>query len=154
MKIWITIAEFMGTDNEFTTDVYALTSAQEAGNHASSLIADMMVGMGIEEEIDPTSTWELEGDGWFYRVRVEEHEIGDVVPEPKTNLKTFAVDIEWDTDDEIECDDDDEEDMLGLPSWVEIPSDVDEDDIADYLSDVFGFCVFGFEIVHAQQLKK
>ena len=24
----------MGTDNEFTTDVYAMASAQEAGNHA------------------------------------------------------------------------------------------------------------------------
>lgn len=147
MKIWLTIAECMGTDNEFTTDVYAMTSAQEAGNHASALIADMMVAMGIDEDIDVTSKWELEGDGWFYRVRCEEHEIGDVAFEPKSNLKTFAVDIEWDTDGE-------DADMIGLPSWVEIPSYVDEDDIADYLSDVFGFCVIGFEIEHAQQPKK
>ena len=108
MKIWLTIAECMGTDNEFTTDVYAMTSAQEAGNHASALIADMMVAMSIDEDIDVTSNWELEGDGWFYRVRIEEHEIGDVALEPKNNLKTFAVDIEWDTDDE--CYDDDEDD--------------------------------------------
>lgn len=148
MKIWLTIAECMGTDNEFTTDVYAMTSAQEAGNLASALISDMMVAMSIDEDIDVTSEWELEGDGWFYRVRIEEHEIGDVALEPKSNLKTFAVNIEWDTDGE------DADDIIGLPSWVEIPSDVDEDDIADYLSDVFGFCVFGFEIEHAQQPKK
>lgn len=147
MKIWLTIAECMGTDNEFTTDVYAMASAQEAGNHASALIADMIVAMGIDEDIDVTSKWELEGDGWFYRVRIEEHEIGDVALEPKSNLKTFAMDIEWDTDGE-------DADMIGLPSWVEIPENVDEDDIADYLSDVFGFCVFGFEIEHAQQPKK
>lgn len=147
MKIWLTIAECMGTDNEFTTDVYAMASAQEAGNHASALISDMMFAMGIDEDIDVTSKWELEGDGWFYRVRIEEHEIGDVALEPKSNLKTFAMDIEWDTDGE-------DADMIGLPSWVEIPSYVDEDDIADYLSDVFGFCVFGFEIEHAQQPKK
>lgn len=153
MKIWLTIAECMGTDNEFTTDVYAMTSAQEAGNHASALIADMMVAMGIDEDIDVTSEWELEGDGWFYRVRIEEHEIGDVAFEPKSNLKTFAVDIEWDTDGEG-YDDEEDEDMLGLPSWVEIPSYVDDDEIADYLSDVFGFCVIGFNIEHAQQPKK
>jgi hypothetical protein len=153
MKIWLTIAECMGTDNEFTTDVYAMTSAQEAGNHASALIADMMVTMGIDEDIDVTSNWELEGDGWFYRVRIEEHEIGDVALEPKNNLKTFAMNIEWDTDDEC-YDDEEDDDMLELPSWVEIPADVDEDDIADYLSDVFGFCVIGFEIEHAQQTKK
>ena len=38
----------------------------------NSLIEAMYDG---EQEIDPTRYWELEGDGWFYRVRVEEHEV-------------------------------------------------------------------------------
>ena len=42
---------------------------------ASSLIADMIEKMDLDRNIDPTATWELEGDGWFYRVRVEGHEI-------------------------------------------------------------------------------
>ena len=53
--------------------------------------------------------------------------------------KAYAVDIVWDTDGE------DEED-LGLPSRVEIPFFVDDDEIADYLSDEYGYCVFGFNI--------
>lgn len=53
--------------------------------------------------------------------------------------RAYAVDIDWDTDGE------DEED-LGLPSRVEIPFFVDDDEIADYLSDEYGYCVFGFNI--------
>ena len=74
MKFWLTIAECMGTDGEFSSEVYPSKSAQEAGEMASSLIADMIETMYVEEDIDPTATWELEGDGWFYRVRVEEFE--------------------------------------------------------------------------------
>ena len=53
--------------------------------------------------------------------------------------RAYAVDIVWDTDGE------DEED-LGLPSRVEIPFFVDDDEIADFLSDEYGYCVFGFNI--------
>lgn len=53
--------------------------------------------------------------------------------------RAYAVDIVWDTDGE------DEED-LGLPSRVEIPFFVDDDEIADHLSDEYGYCVFGFNI--------
>ena len=53
--------------------------------------------------------------------------------------RAYAVDIVWDTDGE------DEED-LGLPSRVEIPFFADDDEIADYLSDEYGYCVFGFNI--------
>ena len=73
MKIWITIAECMGTDGEFSSEVYPSTSEQSAGETAVHLISDM--AMGMDEDIDPYTNWELEGDGWFYRVRVEEHEI-------------------------------------------------------------------------------
>ena len=76
MKIYLTIAECLGTDNEFSSEVFVSKSEQEAGEMASSLIADMIETMyDGEQEIDPTRYWELEGDGWFYRVRVESYEI-------------------------------------------------------------------------------
>ena len=135
MKIYLTIAESLGTDNEFSTEVFASMSKQEAGEMASSLIADMIEKMyDGEQEIDPTATWELEGDGWFYRVRVEEAEIP---VEVKRTPKRFASNISWDTESET---------IYDLPSLVEIPECVDDDNIADYLSDVFGFTVMSFVI--------
>ena len=75
MKLYLTIAECLGTDNEFTSEVHVSKTPQEAGETASSLIADMIETMDMDRNIDPTKVWELEGDGWFYRVRNEEHEI-------------------------------------------------------------------------------
>ncbi len=49
----------------------------------------------------------------------------------------LVSDIVWDTDGE------DTED-LELPTQVEVPLCVDEDDIADYLSDRYGYCVESF----------
>ena len=94
----------------------------------------MIETMSMGDDIDPYTNWELEGDGWFYRVRWEEQDF----PAP-ANPRAYAVDIDWDTDGE------DEED-LGLPSRVEIPFFVEDDEIADYLSDEYGYCVFGFNI--------
>lgn len=134
MKLYLTIAECLGTDGEYTSEVYPATSAQEAGEMCSSLIADMIETMDLDRNIDPTATWELVGDGWWFRVRWEEQDF----PSP-ANPRAYAVDIEWDTDGE------DEED-LGLPSRVEIPFFVEDDEIADYISDEYGYCVFGFNI--------
>lgn len=52
-----------------------------------------------------------------------------------------AVNIQWDTDG-------DEEVLVSLPTEVEIPETIAEDDdvISDWLSDQFGFCHFGFGI--------
>ena len=47
----------------------------------------------------------------------------------------IAINIDWDYDD------DDDQD---LPTEVEIPDDVEDDEIADYLSDEYGFCVRSF----------
>lgn len=74
MKIWIVIAETLGTDGEFYSEVYLNKTGQEAGEFASSLIADMAETMGIED-IDPTTVWEIGGNEWFYRVRIEEQEV-------------------------------------------------------------------------------
>ena len=51
----------------------------------------------------------------------------------------LATNIKWDTDGDIEILDD-------LPTEVDIPYDMEEDEICDYLSDEYGYCVFGFDI--------
>lgn len=53
-----------------------------------------------------------------------------------------AYDIQWDVDE----DEDREEILAQLPTEMEIPNDVDEEDVADYLSDQTGFCHFGFKL--------
>lgn len=52
-----------------------------------------------------------------------------------------AINIKWDVDTEEELED--------LPTEIEISNNIDiEDDvISDYLSDVTGFCHYGFELV-------
>ena len=55
-----------------------------------------------------------------------------------------AVNIEWclDNDDYINLN---EQDIL-LPTEVDIPYGVEEDEVADYLSDEYGYLVNSFEI--------
>lgn len=58
-----------------------------------------------------------------------------------------ATNIKWDTDG-------DEELLKELPSEIQIPNEVAEnadrddyeDDISDYISNVTGFCHYGFEL--------
>lgn len=49
-----------------------------------------------------------------------------------------AVNIEWDIDEDIVD--------ASLPREVELPRDMHEDEIADYLSEEYEFCVFGFDV--------
>lgn len=52
-----------------------------------------------------------------------------------------AINIQWDTDG-------DEELLKDLPTEVKIPTGMwDEDEISDWLSDEFGFCYFGYDLV-------
>lgn len=51
-----------------------------------------------------------------------------------------ATEIDWCVDEET--------DHSPLPEEVTIPDDVQEDGIADYLSDTYGFLVNGFRLVH------
>lgn len=53
------------------------------------------------------------------------------------STRAYAVNIKWDTDGE---------DIEYLPERVSIPFFMDDDEIADYLSDEYGYCVFGFDI--------
>ena len=54
-----------------------------------------------------------------------------------------AINIKWDVD----CD----EDLEFLPNEIDIPDYIEKDDgyeeeISDYISDLTGFCHFGFDI--------
>lgn len=51
-----------------------------------------------------------------------------------------AINIMWDVDNK--------EDLKDLPTEIEIPAGMtDEDDISDYISDETGFCHCGFELI-------
>lgn len=55
-------------------------------------------------------------------------------------LNKKAFNIKWDTDGDKEL-------LKSLPSEIEIPDDLeDEEEISDYISDVTGYCHFGFEL--------
>ena len=54
-------------------------------------------------------------------------------------METKRICVDWETDrTPIE--------EIGLPTKVDIPNDIDGDDIADWLSDKYGFLVNGFYI--------
>ena len=55
-----------------------------------------------------------------------------------------AVNILWDVDDEDGVSK--EEILAQLPTEIEIPDGIDEEGVADYLSDETGYCHFGFEL--------
>lgn len=57
-----------------------------------------------------------------------------------------AINIKWDVDFE--------EDLESLPTEIEIPDWIEEDDydaIDDYLSDVTGYCHNGYELVDSEE---
>lgn len=51
----------------------------------------------------------------------------------------MATDIKWDTDGDNDL-------LKELPKEVEIPEEIIEKAISDYLTDEYGFCHSGFEI--------
>lgn len=56
--------------------------------------------------------------------------------------RLIAINIQWDVDYE--------EDLDGLPQRVILPEGMtDDDEISDYLSDLTGFCHYGFSLVEA-----
>lgn len=54
-----------------------------------------------------------------------------------------AINIEWDIDD-FEGDLDE---LQMLPNEIDIPKNLTDDDISDYISEVTGFCHKGFELI-------
>ena len=66
-EIYVTIAETMGTDGEFYSEVYFSKTEEDANKVADGLIADMEITMDVKA----TNAREIVGDGWWYRVRTE-----------------------------------------------------------------------------------
>jgi hypothetical protein len=60
-----------------------------------------------------------------------------------------AINIEWDVDEENNSTVSADEIVSTLPTEIEIPDDIadDEDAIGDYLSDITGYCHKGFSTV-------
>lgn len=56
------------------------------------------------------------------------------------HIHTKATNIQWDTDDDAKA-------LSKLPGEIDIPDGMtDEDEISDYISNVTGFCHFGFDL--------
>ena len=64
--------------------------------------------------------------------QAESSENWDMVEYPAVTVRTIGV--EWDTDGM-------DEEELDLPSEVEIPGELDDEDVTDWLSDHYGFCL-------------
>lgn len=52
-----------------------------------------------------------------------------------------AINIEWDTD---------VNNTIILPTEIEIPNNMNHNDISDYLSDVTGFCHYGYNLIDSK----
>ena len=51
-----------------------------------------------------------------------------------------AINILWDTDGDTDA-------FNSLPTEIEIPDNIPEDEISDYISDITGYCHEGFIII-------
>lgn len=69
-RLHIVIAETMGTDGEFYTEVYPCKSDKDAFDTMCELIEEMAVAMDVDLPTeDVCITRELNGEGWWYRVK-------------------------------------------------------------------------------------
>ena len=74
-RLHIVVAETMGTDGEFYSEVYPCKGSKDAYDTMCSLIADMVETMDIPiPNEDICVTTELHGEGWWYRVRDTTHD--------------------------------------------------------------------------------
>ncbi len=55
-----------------------------------------------------------------------------------------ATNIEWDVSDNDMTDEEMQDTLAILPKEIDIPNGIDEDAVSDYLSELTGFCVFGY----------
>lgn len=55
-----------------------------------------------------------------------------------------ATNIEWDVSDNDMTDEEMQDTLEILPKEIDIPDGMDEDAVSDYLSELTGFCVFGY----------
>lgn len=62
----------------------------------------------------------------------------DEPEEGQAEISTFTVSVEWDTDGE---------DVEDLPTIIAVPNEIEYDDVADWLSDNYGWCVYGWRVL-------
>lgn len=71
----IVVAETLGTDGEYYTEVYPCRNDKDADDTMNSLIVDMAETMHINiPSEDICITKELKGDNWWFRVSDTVHE--------------------------------------------------------------------------------
>lgn len=87
----------------------------------------------IEVEAESSENWDMVEIA--NNLALQEGETQAVEDYPLANVKVIGVD--WDTDGM-------DEEELDLPNEVEVPSDIDDDQVSDWLSDIYGFCVKGW----------
>jgi len=63
---------------------------------------------------------------------IDEPELGEA------KISTFIVSVEWDTDGK---------DVKDLPTIIAVPNEIEYDDVADWLSDHYGWCVYGWRML-------
>lgn len=73
-------------------------------------------------------------DDTFWNAEYKKEEVSEQVSKGKKKQHMEATDIEWRTDGE----------QVDLPKTVEIPDDIEEEDIVDWLSDTYGWDVSCF----------
>jgi hypothetical protein len=70
--IYVTIAETMGTDGEFYSEVYLSKTEEDAKKVEETLIADMADTMDVyDDTFEPSAIKEIGTNDWWYRVRTE-----------------------------------------------------------------------------------
>lgn len=90
----------------------------------------------------------------LFKPRPQSPDLAATVVSPHLNREAAersimkAIEIKWDTDGDKTA-------LAELPREVEIPKEVeaefmdnDEDAIADWLSDEYGYCMFGFSLTN------
>ena len=94
-----------------------------------------MLGDLVESHERAWKTLEDDDDFWDARNRMKEFldSVQEGAAEPA--VKRVAREIEWDTDGDADTE---------LPGEVEIPDNVSDEDISDYLSDRYGYLVYSY----------
>lgn len=86
-----------------------------------------------KHQAESSENWDMVEIGNNLALQDSETQVLDEYP--SVTMKTISV--EWDTDGM-------DEEELDLPGEVEVPSELDEDRVSDWLSDMYGFCVKGW----------
>lgn len=118
-----------------------------------AILDDMKVEVGVGDNVKIYKAIKNDEGNWELLEENKKLKTGKINKNNpiKVEAKRVAYDIEWDIDDDEYEDEDDE---LSLPTEVVIPDDIDDDDIEDYLSDLTGFCHYGYKIKKLKENKK